>query len=85
MLGEYIYIYIRSKNINIVFCICVFQADSILWQSGRLLPDVVLHFNRVRGACSQSAQNRFHLEEEGKVEDAERERERECHRAIDSE
>lgn len=64
---------------------CVFQADSILWQSGRLLPDVVLHFNRVRGACSQSAQNRFHLEEEGKVEDAERERERECHRAIDSE
>lgn len=47
---------------------CVFQADSILWQPGRLLLDVVLHLNRVRGANSESAQNRFHLEEEDKVE-----------------
>lgn len=43
-------------------------ADSILWQSGRLLLDVVLHLDRVRGAGGQSVENRFHLEEEGEVE-----------------
>lgn len=45
-----------------------FQADPVLWQSGRLLFDVLLHFHRARGARGQSAQDRFHLEEEDKVE-----------------
>lgn len=54
-------------HVYIYIYLCFFQADSILWQPGRLLPDVVLHLNRVRGASSESAQNRFHLEEEDKV------------------
>lgn len=54
--------------VSFFILVCAFQADSILWQSGRLLLDVVLHLDRVRGAGGQSVENRFHLEEEGEVE-----------------
>lgn len=58
----------EKSIVSFFILVFVFQADSILWQSGRLLLDVVLHLDRVRGAGGQSVENRFHLEEEGEVE-----------------